>query len=127
VGIQVYASMLRALLIASVLSGIPTIAPAIETVALVPATPELAVFVSETPDQVLLRIPVRVAVDPDSVEVRLAGRALSVTARERDSGRQLHSREITLDESAVEAGAEASYGDGWLTVELRKRKPARSH
>jgi len=75
---------------------------------------------------VLLRIPVRVAVDPDSVEVRLAGRALSVSARERDSGRQLHSRAIELDGTAVEAGAEATYDDGWLTVELRKRKPGRS-
>ncbi len=117
--------MLLALLIGSVLLGIPTIAPAIETVSLVPAAPELAVFVSETPDEVLLRIPVRVAVDPDTVEVRLAGRALSVTARERESGRQLQSREITLDGAAIEAGAEASYDDGWLTVELRKRK--RSH
>jgi HSP20 family molecular chaperone IbpA len=116
--------MLLTLLIGSVLLGIPTIAPAVETVALAPATPELAVFVSETSEQVLLRIPVRVAVDPDTVEVRLAGRALSVTARERDSGRQLRSREITLRGAAVEAGAEASYDDGWLTVELHKRKPA---
>ena len=116
--------MFLALLIGSVLFGIPTLAPAAEvTVALVPASPELPVFVSETPDQVLLRIPVEVAVDPDTVEVRLAGRAVSVTARERDSGRRLHSRAITLQGQAVEAGAEASYDDGWLTVEIRKRKP----
>jgi len=86
-----------------------------------PSPVELPVFVTETTDKVLLRIPVAVAVDPDTVEVRLAGRAVSVVARERDGGRRVRSREITLQGHAVESGAEASYDDGWLTVEIHKR------
>lgn len=90
-----------------------------------PGAPELPVFVSETRDEVLLRIPVDVPVDPDSVEVQLAGRDVSVTARERDGGREVHSRPIRLAGHAVESGASARYDGGWLTVAIQKRKPAR--
>jgi HSP20 family molecular chaperone IbpA len=117
--------MFRLLLLVVALLGLPARGTAGEaSLALAQPPPELPVFVSETGDEVLLRIPVDVAVDPDTVEVQLAGRAVSVTARERDGGREVHSRPITLDGHAVESGASARYEGGWLTVAIQKRKSA---
>ena len=93
-----------------------------------PGSPEgaLVVSVSETSDAVVLHIHASGAVEPGSVEVRLAGRKTVVLARDA-LGHSIRSQELHLPESVVEEGASAAYeADGTLMVTLRKEASARS-
>jgi HSP20 family molecular chaperone IbpA len=90
-----------------------------------PAEGALTVFMSETSDAVLLHIHASGAVEPGSVEVRLAGRKTVVLARDA-AGHSIRSPELHLPESVVEEGASAEYeADGTLMVTLRKEASAR--
>src|SRR5262245_45651499 len=71
------------------------------------ATPsELPVLVTETPENVHLRVLLPEDVPPGSVEVQLAGRDVVVIAQ-GSGGRQLRSRSLWLSEAAVEDDARA--------------------
>jgi len=90
------------------------------------ATGALVVSMSETPDAVLLHIHASGAVEPGSVEVRLAGRKTVVLARDA-LGHPIRSQELRIPESVVEEGASAEYeADRSLMVTLRKEASARS-
>ena len=88
-----------------------------------PITPsELPVQVTETPQEIRLRVFLPQDVPPGSVEVQLAGRDVAVIAQ-GNGGRQLRSRSLWLSETAVEDGAQADYEpDGSLTITLRKAR-----
>src|SRR5690348_5867152 len=84
------------------------------------ASTSLAVSVSETPDAILLRIQASGDVEPDSVEVRFAGRETIVLARDAD-GRRIRSRPLRLPEPVIEEGSSAAYdADGALVMTFRK-------
>ena len=84
------------------------------------ASTSLAVSVSETPDAILLRIQASGDVEPDSVEVRFAGRETVVLARDAD-GRRIRSRPLRLPEPVIEEGSSAAYdADGALVMTFRK-------
>ena len=84
------------------------------------ASGALAVSVSETPDAILLRIQASGDVEPDSVEVRFAGRETVVLARDAD-GRRIRSRPLRLPEPVIEEGSSAAYdADGALVMTFRK-------
>jgi HSP20 family molecular chaperone IbpA len=88
------------------------------------ASTSLAVSVSETPDAILLRIQASGDVEPDSVEVRFAGRETVVLARDAD-GRRIRSRHLRLPEPVIEEGASAAYdADGALVMTFRKQATA---
>jgi hypothetical protein len=89
-----------------------------------PASGALTVFVSETPDAVLLYIRASGDVEPGSVEVRFAGRKAVVLARDAE-GRAIHSQPLQLPEPVVEEGSSADYdADGALVMTLRKQATA---
>ena len=84
------------------------------------ASTSLSVSVSETPDAILLRIQASGDVEPDSVEVRFAGRETVVLARDAD-GRRIRSRPLRLPEPVIEEGSSAAYdADGALVMTFRK-------
>jgi HSP20 family molecular chaperone IbpA len=84
--------------------------------------PSIPVVVRETPDGVRLRIRLPPGGDPESVEVRLDGRAVHVLAADGD-GHEMRSDAIALGEAVVESGAAADYdGVGWLTITLRRAR-----
>jgi hypothetical protein len=84
------------------------------------ASASLAVSVSETPDAILLRIQASGDVEPNSVEVRFAGRETVVLARDAD-GRRIRSRPLRLPEPVIEEGSSAAYdADGALVMTFRK-------
>jgi hypothetical protein len=88
------------------------------------ASGALTVFVSETPDAVLLHIRASGDVEPGSVEVRFAGRKAVVLARDAE-GRAIRSQPLRLPEPVVEEGSSADdYVDGALMVTLRKQATA---
>jgi hypothetical protein len=91
-----------------------------------PASAALAVFVSETPDAVLLHIQATGDVEPGSVEVRFAGRTTVVLARNA-MGRRIRSLPLRLPEAVVEEGASTDDdGDGALVMTLRKQATAQN-
>lgn len=93
---------------------------------LVATTGNLAVRVVEGDAAVRLRVAVPAGVDPDSVEVRLDGRSVTVLARDV-TGRRLRSSPIVLREAPSESGARAiRRPDGSVTIVLPKpgRVPA---
>jgi hypothetical protein len=90
----------------------------------VAASTSLAVSVSETPDAILLRIQASGDVEPDSVEVRFAGRETVVLARDAD-GRRIRSRPLRLPGPVMEEGSSAAYdADGALVMTFRKEATA---
>ncbi len=89
-----------------------------------PASAALTASVSDTPDAVRLRIQASGDVEPDSVEVRFAGRKAVVLARDAE-GRVIRSRRLRLPEPVVEEESSAEYdADGALVVTLRKQATA---
>ena len=78
-----------------------------------------ALIVEEEGDTVEVWIDLPARVDPDSVEVQLAGRVVAVIARD-DAGHTLRSAPLHLREPVVEDGAAARSEGSWLVVELRK-------
>src|SRR6266849_5134879 len=89
-----------------------------------PASAVLAASVSETPDAVRLRIQASGDVEPESVEVRFAGRKAVVLARDAE-GRAIRSQPLRLPEPVVEEGSSADYDtDGALVMTLRKQATA---
>jgi hypothetical protein len=88
------------------------------------ASTSLTVSFSETPDAILLRIQGSGDVEPDSVEVRFAGRETVVLARDAD-GRRIRSRPLRLPEPVIEEGSSAAYdADGALVMTFRKQATA---
>src|SRR5262245_17832218 len=78
-----------------------------------------AVIVEQEGDTVEVWIDLPARVDPDSVEVQLAGRVVAVHARDAP-GRALRSAPLRVREAVVEDGATARTEGSWLVVELRK-------
>jgi hypothetical protein len=89
-----------------------------------PASPALAISVSETPDAVRLRIQASGDIEPGSVEVRFAGRKAVVLARDAQ-GRVIRSQPVRLPAAVVEEGASADYdAEDALVMTLRKEAAA---
>jgi len=89
-----------------------------------PGAAALAVFLSETPDAILLRIRASGDVEPGSVEVRFAGRKTVVLARDA-AGRLIRSRPLRLPEPVVQEEASAGYdADGALVMTFPKQATA---
>ena len=87
-----------------------------------PGAATLEIWVAEHGDAVEVHVAPVPGVVPDSIEVELAGRSVSIRARSVD-GRRLRSEPVLLREAAVEEGASAFYEpDGSLTLTLRKEK-----
>ena len=116
------AFLLFVLLMAGGSAGDPGDAP--DNRDLSPASPALAVSVSETPAAILLRIQASRDVEPGSVEVRFAGRKTVVLARDAD-GRPIRSQPLRLPQPVVEEGSSADYdADGALVMRLPKQVTA---
>jgi hypothetical protein len=91
-----------------------------------PAAAALAVFVSETPDAVRLRIRASGEIAPGSVEVRFAGRKAVVLARDTE-GRVIRSQPVRLPAPVVEKGASADYdAEDALVMTFRKQAAAQA-
>ncbi len=87
-----------------------------------PLSDELRVYVDENSSRAELQIQLPASVDPESVQVQLAGREVTVVARDSRTGEQVRSRTLRLRGPATEDGALAEdEGEGWLAVRLRKR------
>jgi len=84
----------------------------------------LPVIVVETPTTVELHLRIDERVDPGSVEVEIAGRTVTIHARDAASGERIYERRFHLHEPVVEEHATAEYERGRLTVVLHKRPPA---
>src|SRR5947209_2575274 len=81
----------------------------------------MPVVVVETSTTVEFRVRVGKRIDPGSVEVEIAGRTVTVRAREA-GGERLYERRFILHEPVTEERATAEYDRaGWLTVVLRKQ------
>jgi len=81
----------------------------------------MAVVVVETSTTVEFRVRVGERIDPGSVEVEIAGRTVTVRAREA-GGERFYERRFILHEPVIEERATAEYDRaGWLTVVLRKQ------
>jgi HSP20 family molecular chaperone IbpA len=90
-----------------------------------PASAALTASVSDAPDAVRLRIQASGDVEPESVEVRFAGRKAVVLARDAAS-RAIRSQPLRLPAHVVEEGSSADYdADGALVITLRKQATAR--
>ena len=85
----------------------------------------LPVIVVETPTTVELHLRIDERIDPGSVEVEIAGRTVTIHARDAASGERVYERKFRVHEPLVEEQATADYHDGRLIVVLRKRPPAR--
>jgi hypothetical protein len=89
-----------------------------------PASAALTASVSDTPAAVRLRIQASGDVEPDSVEVRVAGHKAIVLARDAE-GRAIRSQRLRLPEPVVEGESSAAYdADGALVVTLPKQATA---
>jgi hypothetical protein len=85
---------------------------------------QVIVDVDESGDSVRLRFPQEADIDPGSVQVLLAGRAVTILAR-TGAGRRVRSPHLRVASPLTEEGATADYdADGSLTVTLRKQLPA---
>ena len=90
------------------------------------ASAALAVSVSETPDEVRLRIKASGDIEPGSVEVRFAGRKAVVMARDAE-GRAVRSQSVRLPAPVDEEGASADYDlEDALVMTLRKQGAAQA-
>jgi len=86
----------------------------------------MPVVVIETAATVELRIRLGERIDPGSVEVEIAGRAVTIRARDAAGGNRVYERRFIMHEPVVEEHAAAQYdGTAWLTVVLRKQSPPR--
>jgi HSP20 family molecular chaperone IbpA len=86
----------------------------------------LAVSVSETPEAIVLHVRASGDVEPESVEVRFAGRKAIMLARDAE-GRPIRSQPLRLPEPVVEEGSSAGYdADGVLVVTLPKQVTAQN-
>ena len=83
----------------------------------------LPVVVVETPTTVELRLRMEERIDPGSVEVEIAGRTVTVHARDARSGEPVYERRLRVREPVMEEDAAAEYDGKWLTVVLRKQLP----
>jgi len=89
--------------------------------AAVAGTSSIPVLVVETPTTVELRIRLIERMDPSSVELELAGRTVTIHARDAATGERAYQRRLTLHQPVIEERAAAEYDGGkWLTIVLRK-------
>ena len=85
----------------------------------------MPVVVVETSTTVELRVRVGERIDPGSVEVEIAGRTVTVRARDAAGGDRVYERRFVVHQPVIEEQAAAEYdGAEWLTVVLRKQSPA---
>ena len=84
----------------------------------------MPVVVVETSKTVELRIRAGERIDPGSVEVEIAGRTVTIHARDVAGDGRVYERRFVLHEPVIEEHAAAEYAKGWLTVVLRKRSAA---
>jgi len=80
--------------------------------------------VVERSTTVEVRVRMEDRIDPGSVEVEIAGRTVTIRARDVAGGDHVYERRFVVHEPVIEEHAAAEYdSEGRLTIVLRKQAP----